>query len=128
VQYCTADDTIYFDRAAALRKVYDQTGDFGPMTLIAVAYGQAVRKRLGQSVNGNQELLDEICLAGAYANDVFNGGRSGGISLSPGDLDEAIQALLNFAGQSGFFEARGTVGFDRIAAFRRGFGNITSCA
>ena len=48
--------------------------------------------------------------------------------LSPGDLDEAIRALLDFAGQSGFFDARGTTGFDRVAAFRRGFGDIKSCA
>jgi predicted metalloprotease len=127
VQYCPADDTIYFDQSDAMKKVYDQTGDFGPMTLLAVAWGQAVRKRLAQTVNGEEALLGSICLAGAYAGDVFGRKRSGAIVLSPGDLDEAIQATLNFAGNSGFFEARGTVGFDRVAAFRKGFGNIATC-
>jgi predicted metalloprotease len=128
VQYCATDDTIYYDQQDALKKVYDQTGDFGPMSLIGVAFGEAIRKRLGETVNGEDALLGSICLAGAYAGDVFNHRRSKGIQLSPGDLDEAIQALLNFAGKSGFFDANGTVGFDRVAAFRKGFNDIKSCA
>jgi len=129
VRYCAADDTIYFDRQDAVKGVYDQTGDFGPMSLIAVAYGQAARKRLGQSVNGEPALLSSICLAGAYASDVFHQRRSGQnvLTLSPGDLDEAIQALLTFAGQSGIFEAGGTTGFERVAAFRKGFADIANC-
>jgi predicted metalloprotease len=129
VQYCPADDTIYFDRTDALRKVYDETGDFGPISLIAVAYGQAVRSRLGRTVNGEDALLGSMCLAGGYAGDVFKRRRTGDnvIVLSPGDLDEAVQALLNFAGASGFFDARGTVGFDRVKAFNRGFSDIKAC-
>jgi predicted metalloprotease len=127
VQYCPADDTIYFDQQDALKRVYDQTGDFAPMTLLGVAYGQAIRKRLGRTVNGEEALLGSICLAGAYAGDVFNRRRTNAIQLSPGDLDEAIQALLNFAGKSGFFDANGTVGFDRVSAFRKGFGDIKAC-
>jgi predicted metalloprotease len=129
VQYCPADDTIYFDRQDAIRKVYDKTGDFGPMSLIAVAFGQAARKRLGQSVNGEPALIGSICLAGAYAGDVFNRRRApNAIVLSPGDLDEAIQAVLDFAGKEGFFDASRTVGFERVGAFRRGFANIRNCA
>jgi predicted metalloprotease len=127
VQYCPSSDTIFFDQQVAMRKVYDQTGDFGPMTLLGVAFGQAIRKRLGKTVNGEDALLGSICLSGAYAGDVFNRRRTGGIVLSPGDLDEAIQALLNFAGKSGFFDATGTVGFDRVSAYRKGFGDIRSC-
>jgi predicted metalloprotease len=128
VEYCAADDSIYFDRQDAIRKVYDQTGDFGPMSLIAVAFGQAARKRLGQTVNGEQALLGSICLAGGYAGDVFHRRPANNVlTLSPGDLDEAIQALLNFAGKDGFFDASGTVGFERVTAFRKGFADIKSC-
>jgi predicted metalloprotease len=128
VQYCPADDTIYFDQQDSLKKVYDQTGDFGPMSLLGVAFGQAIRKRLNKTVNGEDALLGSICLSGAYAGDVFNRRRTNAILLSPGDLDEAIQALLNFAGKSGFFDANGTVGFDRVAAYRKGFSDIRSCS
>jgi predicted metalloprotease len=129
MQYCPADDTIYFDQQNMLKKVYDQTGDFGPMSLFGVAYGEAIRKRLGETVNGEEALLGSICLSGAYASDVFNRRRTSAVlQLSPGDLDEAVQALLNFAGKSGLFDANGTVGFDRVAAYRKGFGNIKNCS
>jgi len=72
-------------------------------------------------------LLGSICLAGAYAGDLFTNGDPDAITLSPGDLDEAIRALLDFAGRSGFFSARETTGFDRVAVFPRGFTDIKSC-
>ena len=132
VQYCPGDDTIYFDRRYSIRTVYDKTGDFGPISLIAVAFGQAARKRMGLSVNGDRALTGSICLAGAYAGDVFNRRPAPDTTLlSPGDLDEAIQALLEFAGREGFFEATGTVdtvGFERVDFFRRGFADIRSCS
>ena len=126
IEYCPTDDKVYAS-TSSLRQVYDKTGDFGPMSLLGVAFGQAVRKRLGTTVNGEDALLGSICLAGSYAGDVFNKRRTNAIVLSPGDLDEAIRALLDFAGQSGFFNARGTTGFDRVAAFRRGFNDIKGC-
>lgn len=126
IEYCPSDDKIY-GSTGSLQEVYRKTGDFGPMSLIGVAYGQAVRKRVGQTVNGESALLGSICLSGSYAGDLFGKRRAEAIVLSPGDLDEAIRALLDFAGQSGFFDARGTTGFDRVAAFRRGFGDIKSC-
>jgi predicted metalloprotease len=126
VQYCAADDKIYAS-STSLKQVYDSLGDFGPMSLLGVAYGQAVRKRAGLTVGGDAALLGAICLAGSYAGDVFKRTRTNAIVLSPGDLDEAVRALLDYAGQSGFFLSRGTTGFDRVAAYRRGFGDVKSC-
>jgi predicted metalloprotease len=126
IEYCSTDDKIY-GSDTSLRDVYRKAGDFGPMSLIGVAYGQAVRKRAGETIKGEEALLGSICLSGAYAGDVFNRRRQKAIVLSPGDLDEAIRALLDFAGQSGFFNARGTTGFDRVSAFRRGFNDVKSC-
>ena len=130
LEYCPANDTIYYDDTA-LQKIYSQTGDFGPITLIGVAYGQAVRKRLAKTVNGEDALLGSICLAGSYAEDVFPRAQPRRVDallrLSPGDLDEALQSLLNFAGHSGIFDAKGTDGFDRVIAFQRGFSGIKAC-
>lgn len=126
LQYCATDDKIYAS-TDSLRQVYQKTGDFGPMSLLGVAYGQAVRKRAGLPVSGDTALLGSICLAGSYAGDIFNRRRTNAIVLSPGDLDEAVRALLDFAGQSGFFVARSTTGFDRVAAYRRGFNDIKAC-
>jgi predicted metalloprotease len=126
ILYCASDDKIYAS-TRSLQQVYDKTGDFGPMSLLGVAYGQAVRKRAGLTVTGDAAMLGAICLAGSYAGDIFNERRTKAIVLSPGDLDEAVRALLDFAGQSGFFVARSTTGFDRVAAYRRGFNDIKGC-
>jgi len=128
VRYCPADDRLYAS-TDSLSRVYDETGDFGMMSLLAIGYGEAVRNRVGKPINGDSALLGSICLAGGYARDSFDERRGGAlVVLSPGDLDEAVQTLLTFIGrQSGFFVARSTTGFDRVAAYRRGFNDVKAC-
>ncbi len=128
-QYCAADDTIYYD-TDALRKVYQQAdGDFGPISLVGIAYGQAVRQRRGESSATDSEsaLLSSICATGGYARDAFTQRDQTRLSLSPGDLDEAIRALLDTAGSSEFTNVHTTTGFDRVQAFRDGFSDAKSC-
>jgi predicted metalloprotease len=128
-QYCAADDTIYYD-TDALAKVYSQTdGDFGPISLLGIAYGQAVRQRRGESSATDSEsaLLSAICATGGYARDAFGQRDPDRLALSPGDLDEAIRALLDAAGSSDFTNVHSTTGFDRVQAFREGFGSAKSC-
>lgn len=131
-QYCPADDTIYFN-SGALESVYKLTqGDFGAISLVSIAYGTAVRQRRGQSTATDSEsvLLGSICATGGYARDSFGqkpGNGNQRLILSPGDLDEAIRALLDAAGTSAFTRARGTTGFDRVQAFRQGFNDAKSC-
>jgi predicted metalloprotease len=128
-QYCAADDTVYYD-TDSLRKVYQQTdGDFGPISLIGIAYGQAVRQRRGESSATDSEsaLLSSICATGGYARDAFTQRDQTRLSLSPGDLDEAVRTLLDAAGSSEFTNVHTTTGFDRVQAFRDGFSNAKSC-
>ena len=131
--YCGTDDTIYFN-TEQMKKAYDETeGDFGPINLIAVAYGYAVRQRRGLSIDPDSEAAytGAICLAGAYAKDSFEQTPGGSgpqrLQLSPGDLDEAIRALLDLAGQRDYTRATTTNGFERVQAFRNGFDDIKSC-
>ena len=63
-------------------------------------------------------------LAVRLARDVLSGENP---DEGPGDLDEAIRALLDAAGSSDFTRARGTTGFDRVQAFREGFNDAKSC-
>ena len=128
-QYCAADDTVYYD-TAALQKVYQQAqGDFGAISMVGIAYGEAVRQRRGESPATDSEsvLLSAICTTGGYARDSFSQTDEQRLRLSPGDLDEAIRALLDAAGSSDFTRARGTTGFDRVQAFREGFNDARSC-
>ncbi|HEY9474448.1 MAG TPA: neutral zinc metallopeptidase [Mycobacteriales bacterium] len=127
VRYCEQDRVLYFDSTGVLPDIYRRTGDFGPMTLIAVGYGQAVRSQLGLSTTGTDALTNEICLAGGYAGAVSRRPPDAdGFTLSPGDLDESVQALLGFGGTS--LGEPGSSGFGRIKAFREGFADIGNCA
>jgi predicted metalloprotease len=128
-QYCAADDTIYYD-TDALTKVYSEAnGDFAPISLVAIAYGQAVRERRGESpaIDSESTLLSAICSTGGYARAAFSQQDPNRLSLSPGDLDEAIRALLGAAGSSEFTDVHTTTGFDRVQAFRDGFNNAKAC-
>jgi predicted metalloprotease len=129
VAYCASEDAVYYD-TEALRSAYNKTeGDFGPISLVAVAYGYAVQERRGRSIDPDSEAAytGAICLAGGYAKDSFQTQTQQRLQLSPGDLDEAIRALLDLAGTRDFTRTTQTTGFDRVQAFRTGFDDVRSC-
>jgi predicted metalloprotease len=73
----------------------------------------------------NGEALNGDCLAGSWAASVQSGARATngqGLSLSPGDLDEAIRAFIVFGGGTREPGAKTTNSpFARLTAFRKGF-------
>jgi predicted metalloprotease len=85
--------------------------------LIAGLFAQAVQQRRGLSTQDRPGQLAVDCLAGTWVNDLATRDADSRVRLSPGDLDEAVAALLAF----GRADVGGTVSaFDRIAAFRNG--------
>jgi len=119
VVYCAATDTITYD-AARVAKEHDSIGDFAPAVLIATEYAASVQQSLGRDVQSAAGRSASVCLAGAWTANVGNeSGTATSSSLSPGDLDEAIAALV--ASRSGNVD-RGSA-FDRVASFRKGFHN-----
>jgi predicted metalloprotease len=67
------------------------------------------------------------CFAGAHTASVVRGNRSdtSSFQISPGDLDEAITALLVFRGD-GDVDRQGA-GFERIRHYRDGVINGAAC-
>jgi predicted metalloprotease len=128
VFYCAQNNTIFFDREA-LRQVSQNTkdSDYAPMTLMGIAYAEAVEAQAGRSTDGPDGLRRAICLDGVYTEVVTQRDSPNALVLSPGDLDEAVQALLFYAGLDNFFGGRGMFGFDRLQAYRQGFNNPRSC-
>jgi hypothetical protein len=60
-----------------------------------------------------------------WTNSLLLRERGTGVTLSPGDLDEAVTALLAF-GRAG--DQTGTTAFERIAAYRDGvLEGLTAC-
>jgi predicted metalloprotease len=136
------DDTILFDiREAA--ELYDSIGDFAVSGFLSRQYSYVAQQRIGSLEDSKVSFLQADCFSGAWAGavtqatlqngsqpllspDFDEGGQQQAVSLSAGDLDEAIQSFL-LAGE-GDAERKGTP-FERVAAFRDGFFNgLDNCA
>lgn len=118
--YCVPDDYIGWDNVDVMPEVYRQGGDFAVATLLATQYGLAAMSRANDQSDDRTQSLRGDCFAGAYTASVVLGNRSETSSyrISPGDLDEAITALLVFRGSGD--EARQGTGFERTRYYRDG--------
>ena len=121
VFYCLDDGYIAFDEPF-LQDVYNQIGDFGVSTLIAnpwATYVQTIQGIPGVGDNTLAAVLQADCYTGGWAAAFYNGYLAGG-SLSPGDLDETVMALLVYSRARGV-SADIPISFVRVRFFRQGF-------
>ena len=118
--YCVPDDYIGWDNVDAMPTVYKQGGDFAVATLLATQYGLAALTRANDQSDDKTQSLRADCFAGGYTASVLlqNRKESSSFQVSPGDLDEAITALLVFRGD-GDVDRQGA-GFERIRHYRDG--------
>jgi predicted metalloprotease len=123
--YCPSGDFVAFDNRQLGPQLYQHIGDNAVGMLLSDLFARAVQTRRSQSADGRAGQLTVDCLAGTWTNDLLHRTADNELRLSPGDLDEAVAALLVFgrAGGSGAASA-----FDRIGAFRNGvLGGLTGC-
>jgi len=121
VYFCIDDGYVAFDEPF-LQKIYDQIGDFGVSSLIAnpwATHVQIEQGTPGATDNTLQAVMQADCYTGGWAAAFYNGYLSGG-SLSPGDLDELVQAFLVYSRARGV-SADVPISFVRVKFFRRGF-------
>lgn len=116
-----------------MRAAYDGVGDFAVATLIGHEYAIEVEDQLGEPGTDLQKSLVADCLTGVWSASLFLRDReTSTLQLSPGDLDEAIQALLLLGDPASAVESgESNVGsaFMRTFAFRTGFlSGIAECA
>ncbi|HEX2283627.1 MAG TPA: neutral zinc metallopeptidase [Mycobacterium sp.] len=126
--YCVPDDYVAWDNAVGMPRVYEQGGDYAVATLLATQWGLAALTRLGDQSDEKTSTLRGDCLAGAYTASViiYDRPETSTYHISPGDLDEAIKALLVFRGE-GDVERQGA-GWARVKAFREGVMNgVRAC-
>jgi predicted metalloprotease len=119
--YCVPDDYIAWDNVDEMPNVvYKEGGDYAVATLLATQYGLAGLTRLGDTSDEKVSTLRSDCFAGGYTASVLLQNRkdTSTFNISPGDLDEAIKALLVFRGE-GDADRQGA-GFVRVRAFREG--------
>jgi predicted metalloprotease len=116
--YCADGDFAAFDNSRLGPTLYENIGDFAVGMLLGDLFARAAQDRRGASTQDRAGQLEVDCLAGAWTNELLNRrGGDQGILLSPGDLDEAVAALLAFGRVT---EQQGATAFDRIASYRTG--------
>lgn len=129
VFYCLPDGYFAFDEPY-LQHVYDDIGDFGVATLLAnpfATYVQTLQDFPGVAENADNAVLGADCYTGGFAaamyNEVLSSETLGGtVVLSPGDLDETVQAFIDYSAARGLAKDL-DVTFLRLRAFRDGFLN-----
>jgi predicted metalloprotease len=114
---CTAEGYVAFEGREFGPALHERIGDNAVGMLLAGLFAQVAQERRGRPVDGREGQLAVDCLAGWWMFDVLHRGDDTRIRLSPGDLDEAVAALLAFGRSEA---ADRPSAFDRIAAFRNG--------
>ena len=112
-------------------ELYERFGDFAIGYLLGMAWSEAVQQALGSPLAGEERALLSDCLTGAWVRDIVPGANTTGpprdVSISPGDLDEAIQTAL-VIGDAGSADDVVGSGFEKIASFRQGvLEGISAC-
>jgi predicted metalloprotease len=129
VFYCEGDGYIGWDDEM-LRTVHEDVGDFGVAALLSEQWATAFQLDAGVAegeLAGKAASLERACYTGAWAKTTYDG--SSELEMSPGDLDEAIQAYLAFSEDLEELDEAEATPFERIEAFRGGFfGGEESCA
>ncbi|WP_040804690.1 metallopeptidase [Nocardia concava] len=142
VTYCPATNLIGTDVPAlhdrGVSNADDQdalpanvTGDFTAYIVFISRYTLAVQNAAGQALKGAKTGLRAACLSGVISAKLADPNRSkqGDVSLSAGDLDEAVSGLLSDGLAASDTDGK-TVpsGFSRVDAFRAGvLGTADTC-
>jgi predicted metalloprotease len=130
VAFCPDKTEIDLQPTGQLAEIHKQIGDWSTGTILASRYGLAVLSTLKKPLSGADAQRSALCVAGAYSGDLLSrkAGQSD-FSLSPGDLDEAVQVLLRYDYAARDVDGKApTTGFERVSDFRTGaVGGFTAC-
>ncbi|WP_169514529.1 neutral zinc metallopeptidase [Actinokineospora enzanensis] len=119
IAYCAQGRTIEYDTAKELPGIHADIGDYATATLLSSRFGMAALASLGKPIDGQDAGRSAVCLSGAFAGWTYTLPDQ---FLSPGDLDEAVQVLLDYDyAARGVAGAAGDGGFERVREFRAGF-------
>jgi len=122
VFYCEEENFVGYD-LSLLQEVRETTGDFAVATLIAEQYARAIATQQGVEGEDLAVNLYADCLNGSWAGATYSGGleTESQVVLSPGDLDEVVQAFLAYRDEVDTETPQKGSAFQRVQAFRVGF-------
>jgi predicted metalloprotease len=123
LSFCGHDATVHYDETDLIRPAYDEQGDFAVATALSLPYSLAAREQAGLSTDGGAATRSAVCLTGWYTAQWYSGAflDTLAVTLSPGDVDEAVQFLLTYGVDDRVFPDVDASGFELVGAFRAGF-------
>jgi predicted metalloprotease len=125
-QYCAATTSIdWLD--PRLQLAHERIGDLATGAVLSEAWAEAAQSQTGLRTSGRQAGLQRDCFTGAWLAYLAQGDLPNS-QLSPGDLDEALTAIVasSFTADGRRTDRGGA--FDRTKSLRTGvFESLTGC-
>jgi predicted metalloprotease len=118
--HCPDENLVGFDEPDLTFDVIEDIGDFAVATAVSIPYALAARDQLGLSSDDEDALRSAVCLTGWYAAQVYNRTVTS-VLISPGDLDESVQFLLEYGDDPDVLGTADLTGFQLVDLFRGGF-------
>jgi predicted metalloprotease len=118
--FCDSDRTVYYDETDLIQPAYSELGDFAVPTAISLPYALAARSQLGLSTDDGAATRSAVCLTGWYEAQIFSG-QFRTLTISPGDIDEAVEFLLRYGVEESVFPDTDATGFELLEQYRAGF-------
>jgi predicted metalloprotease len=97
-----------------------ELGDFAVVTAVSIPYALAARDQLDLSTDDPDALRSAVCLTGWYSAQVYRQQLTN-VQISPGDLDESVQFLLEYGNDPDVLADVDLTGFQLVDVFRAGF-------
>ncbi len=117
--FCPDNATVYLDEDGT-GSALNQYGDFAPSYLMATAWADAAQTVQGSTLSGEARVLLNDCMVGVWAGSLpIEPDDVRSITISPGDLDEAVATAILLADDSAADDIRGD-SFAKVDAFRIG--------
>ena len=129
VFYCRSTNQIMADESMG-ESLIANIGDMSMGYLISQGFSEAVQDAMNSPLRGEERVLQNDCLTGVWSRALVPGASpetptadtipvADRISLSAGDLDEAVITAIQRSDPSSATNQRGSA-FEKIAAFREG--------
>ena len=123
--YCAPSNAVGWSDAS-LARVHGSLGDVAAASVLALAWAQAGQEQADVPSSGAGARLEQVCATGAWVAAVGSD-QGSPVSLSPGDIDEALFAVLTPLTPNEGEEVESS-SFERATAFRTGLlGGLDEC-
>ena len=122
--YCPDDDSLNWDDRVLMPYVWENIGDLANAVMLSNLFSVRAQHLAGLQTDSLEANLQADCFTGVWVGTTATAELSNDLTLSPGDLDEAVASFLQFSDTADDIEAgTGTIGsaFQRLDAFRAGF-------